>query len=518
MSASVALLAERALKWSALTTVARFVLQFGAQVALARMLGPDNFGVYGIGLTVLTLVGFLSGASFSYALMLLPTVSRDDIRFSFTWQMMAGLFSAAAMYAAAPALAGFFGDPRVEGMVQLLSVASLLMAAAAPATYLLQRDLDFRRLGLIQLASYATGYLAVGVPMALQGWGPWALGTACVVQAAVALVASYWAKPHPVKPLFRHAGGGEALTTGRTVFLTNVVNWLLMNLDRVIIGRVLNAHAVGLFTVAYNLASIPNQLLVGALQPALVATGAKFQDDRQRLAQGWRTALACVLVLATPVAVVMALLSADLVSLLYGNAWMETAWVLGVMFLCLPAWASWGLSTPVLWNTNRKHYEYMLQLPVLAVAAIAWWVIAPSGIYGVALVSAGVVVLRALVILAATIRALDLRWSVLAPFAARGIALSAWCAAAVMAGRYLAGGVALPGAPLFAGAAFAGIAMLLVLIFKPDALGHEARTALSRIAPRFAPHLAPAESVPADQPAGLATDPSHVAERAKPAL
>src|SRR5207253_1563604 len=81
-----------------------------------------------------------AGASFSYSLMLQPTVTREDIRFSFTWQMIAGLASAAAMYAAAPWLAGFFGDARVEGMVQLLSLASLLMAAAAPATYLLQRD------------------------------------------------------------------------------------------------------------------------------------------------------------------------------------------------------------------------------------------------------------------------------------------------------------------------------------------------------------------------------------------
>src|SRR5215213_7279061 len=93
----VAALAERALKWSAFTTVARFALQLAAQVALARMLGPGNFGVYGIGLAVLTFVGFLSGASFSYSLMLQPTLTRDDIRFSFTWQMMAGLFSAAAM-------------------------------------------------------------------------------------------------------------------------------------------------------------------------------------------------------------------------------------------------------------------------------------------------------------------------------------------------------------------------------------------------------------------------------------
>ena len=90
-TAAIAALAERALKWSALTTVARFFLQFASQVALARLLGPGNFGVYGIGLAVLTFVGFLSGASFSYSLMLQPSITKDDIRFAFTWQMIAGV-------------------------------------------------------------------------------------------------------------------------------------------------------------------------------------------------------------------------------------------------------------------------------------------------------------------------------------------------------------------------------------------------------------------------------------------
>ena len=92
-------------------------------------------------------------------------------------------------------------------MVHWLALASLLMAASGPATCLLQRDLNFRALGLIQLASYAVGYLGVGIPMALGGHGANALAAACVVQAAVTLVASYAVKPHPVRPLFSHAGG-----------------------------------------------------------------------------------------------------------------------------------------------------------------------------------------------------------------------------------------------------------------------------------------------------------------------
>ncbi|MES2634772.1 MAG: oligosaccharide flippase family protein [Pseudomonadota bacterium] len=492
---SLAALAERALKWSAATTVARFVLQLGSQIALARMLGPENFGVYGIALTVLTFASFLSGASFSWNLMLLPQVSDDDIRFSFTWQVIAGLLTAGAMFAAAPAIALFFDEPRVRGMVELMSLASFLGAASAPATCLLQRDLNFRTLGLIQLASYAVGYLGVGIPMALAGYGAWSLGVACVVQAAVVLIAAYIARPHPVRPLLRHAGGTEALQTGRTVFFTNIVNWLLSNLDRVVIGRALSAHFVGLYSMAYNLASIPNQLLLGALQPAFLATGARLQDDPRRLGQGWLLGLACILVLATPVAFVAALLSADLVNLLYGPAWADSAWVLSVLFLCLPAWACWGLSTPVLWNTGRRHQEYLLQLPLLAVAAPAWWFFAPSGIQGVAIVSALVIYARALVIVGAALAALQLRWTQVLPSVARGAALAAVCSLAVIAGQLAVSSVRFPGVGLVVGASCAVLTMMIVLMVRPTLLGDSALVAIGRISPRLGARLTMAAPV-----------------------
>jgi lipopolysaccharide exporter len=494
---AVAALAERALKWSALTTVARFALQLAAQVALARMLGPGNFGVYGIGMAVLTFVAFLSGASFSWNLMLLPTVTRDDIRFAFTWQLVAGVLCALAMFAAAPVIAGFFGDPRVEPMVQWLSLASLLTAASAPATCLLQRDLNFRTLGLVQLASYAAGYLCVGVPMALLGYGAQALAAACVVQAGVTLVGAYAARPHSLRPLLSHPGGAAALTTGRTVFLTNVVNWLLSNLDRVVIGRVLNTHFVGLYTVAYNLASIPNVLLLSALQPAFLAVGAKMQQDTERLAQGWLLGLACILVLVTPAALVFALLSADLVRLLYGAAWMDSAWVLAVLFLCLPAWACWGLSTPVLWNTNRKHHEFLLQLPLLALAVPAWWLFAHEGIRVVAAISAVIIFARAGVIVTAALNALQLRWSAILPYAARGLGLAAVCGVAVLAAQHAVAAITFPGASLCAGAAAALAAMLLMVGMRPEVLGHETQSALARLIPRMAPRWA-APAVPGE--------------------
>jgi len=492
MTASLRSQAERAFKWSALTTAGRFCLQLVAQILLARVLGPDNYGVYGIGMVVLTLAAFLSGNSFSYVLLFQKEVTREDIRFAFTWQIMAGLLCATLMFVLAGQLARFFGDPRVVPMVQWMSVACVFMALGSPATSLLQRDLNFRAVGLIQMASYAAGYLFVGLPMALTGWGAQSLAAACVVQAGVAALAAFAVRPHEVKPLLSHPLGRETLETGRTVFTTNIVNWLLSNLDRAVMGRLINTQAVGLYSVAFNLASIPNTLLSQAIQPTFLATGAKLQDRPKELAAAWMSVLASVFVFLVPFGMVGAILAPDLIALLYGAEWSESGWLLALLLLCVPALGCLTLSTPVLWNTGRKHLEVRLQLPLLVMALPAWWFAATYGLRAVALVSAVLVFARAAVIVVAGMRALHADWAPVRSFLLRGTVLGAIGSAAAAAGQHAAAGFPHPAVMLAVGAASAGLALLLVVAVRPQVLGNEARAVLSRLIPAVGPRWVPA--------------------------
>jgi lipopolysaccharide exporter len=472
-----------AVKWSAVSTAARFALQLVAQVILARTLGPEVFGIFAIGMVVLTFAAFVSGFGFSWSLLQRVDLHDEDIRFAWTWQVIVGALTTVAVYFAAPLLADYFREPRAEVVIQWLSLACLLSAAAAPATYLLQRDLNFRAVGLIQVGSYGMGYLVVGLPMALLGWGAASLVAAWLVQAAAMLIASYAVRPHAVRPLFWYAGAGTAVGTGRAVFLTNVVNWMLNNLDRVLIGRLLNAHALGLYNVAYNLATMPNNLLLGALQPAFLAAGARLQNELQRLGRAYLEMIATVFVLGLPSFVFLALISNDLVRVMYGPKWSEAGWVLGILFLSIPAYVIWGLSTPVLWNTGRKHFEFALQLPLVVIGALGFYLFASRGIRTAAAVAALLLVLRALVIGIAAFRALNLRGAELLPHVLRGLGLSAICGIAVLTAQHAMARYDLPLLSITASGLLAVALCALLVILRPQVLGEQTITMVIRFIP-----------------------------------
>lgn len=476
-----------------MTTVGRFGLQLLAQVVLARMLGPDIYGVFGMGLVVFNFINFLASFGFAWSLSRLKDVADEDIRYAFTWQALMGTGGAIALYAFAPWVADYFRDPRVQDIVRWMALASLINAVGAVSGHLMRRQLNFRASGLIQFGSYAAGYIFVGLPMAFMGAGVNALVAAWMVQALVAAIAGYWVCPHPVKPLLVGPQSREMLKVGAAVFFTNLANWAVSNLDRMVLGRYLNAQSMGLYTAGYNLANMPNSLLLGALQPVFMATGVQVQDELGRLRNAYVQVLATIWVLLLPMFVALAWMSPDIVALLYGAAWHEAGPVLAILFLGMPGFVTWGMSTPILWNTGRAHHEVLLQLPQLPIVALAFYWVASHGVNAIAAVASGVLVLRGAVVAVAAFKVLSLRGQVFVQSLTRGLVLSGAVSLVLVGVMWL-----LPsGWPALLRVMLEGVAALsvglLMVGLMPSVLGPDAAAMIVRFVPRLKSYLLKAE-------------------------
>lgn len=471
-----------AFKWGAVSAVGRFALQLVAQVLLARMLGPDNYGVFGIGMLVLTLSTFLTNFGFGWNLLHKPNLTDQDIRFAFTWQVMAGLTAVLALQVGAGWLAIYFREPRVESVIRWLSLACLVSAAASPSLSLMQRELKFKTLGLIQIGSYFLGYVCVGVGLAYLGAGAAALVAAWMTQAVVSLVATFAARPHPIRPLFRYPGAAAAFRLGGLVFLNNVVNWGLTNIDRVALGRLLNAEAVGHYAVGYNLAAMPNTLLLAALQPAFTAAGAQMGGDRQRLRTAYLQIISTVLVLITPGYVVLSVMSNSLIAFLYGAQWVLTGDILTILFLGMPMLVIWGVTTPVLTNTGRLHHESMLQAPVLLAGTAAFFAFTTKPTVA-AWIAVGVLAARTLMLGFSACHVLNIRARVLVGDLLRGALLSSTCGGVAYVAIWTVGPLQLPLVELVCGGLAALLVGGLIIFFWPRVLGDAASRMLLRFYP-----------------------------------
>ncbi len=423
-----------AVKWSALGNIARYGLQLGAQIVLARLLGPENYGLFALGMTVLAFSNMLANFGLAWGLVQAQELNNADIRFVFTWQLISGAAAAAGLYLLAPTIADFFNEPRLTAIVKWLSLACLISAATAPASALLKRKLDFKSINIIQITSYTIGYIMIGIPLAYHGAGVWSLVSAWLSQALCALLLSFIRCPHSIKPLFWYPGALAMTGVGSTVFITNICNWLLDHLDRTLLGRFLNAQTVGLYSVGYNLANTPNSLFISALQPAFLAAGARIQNEPERLRNAYLSVLASVWILILPVFVVLAVVAQDLVSVLYGSAWRLSGTVLAILALSMPIYITWAMSTPILWNTGRKHWESLLQFPVLAVSAFALIKLANQGVIMVAIIAAGTLLARAIVITTAACYQLNIGLKDLFNTAIRGMIMASLAVIGTLSG------------------------------------------------------------------------------------
>lgn len=454
-----------AIKWEALTTVLRFVLQIGVQVILARMLGPDAYGVFGMALVVITLATFLTEFGFSINLIQREDLTQEDIRLINTWQVGLGLMVALVMYLSAQAVAGYFNEPRVESVVRWLGVGAVFNAMAGTPSALMARHLNHRQRGLAGLAGYAFGYVLLGIPMAWSGMGIEALVWAWIGQSGFNWLAMTWLQRYPMRPLLWSARAPALLSVGVVAFFTNIVNWTIVNTDRILVGRYLGAHPAGVYTVSYNLANTPNALLLGSLQSVLFSANAKLQGQQGRMRAGFLKVLSVVLVLLLPVFVAGALLAPEVIGVLYGERWVEAGPVLGVLLVSMPLYVAWGISTPILWNTGHQHWEALLQLPVLVLGVGALYWASSHGLVAMALVTVVITLARCLVVTGMALRVLEIGLAEWGPLVLRAVGLTSVLTAALGAMLWGLRAAQLP-AWVVAAVALAWMALLILAFLR----------------------------------------------------
>lgn len=325
------------MKWSAQ------VVSWASTLIVARLLTPQDYGIVGMATVYLGLANLISEFGVGTTVITLRDLSEEDVAQLNGFAVLLGIAGFLISCAAAVPLGMFFKSPKLPWVVVAMSTTFLISAFQSVPVALMQKDLQFKLVSMIDGARAFTVAI-VAVIFALAGMRYWTLviaGIASVIMGTgLALVNRRHRIAMPRPRTLRHV-----LTFSGHVITGRVSWYTYSNSDFVVSGRLLGEQALGAYTVAWNLATVPVEKITGILNSVTPALYSAVQKDKAALRRYMLTLVEGVGLITLPLAVGLALVSREFVLVFLGKKW-EAA-IVPLMFLAF--YASVRSLIPIIW-------------------------------------------------------------------------------------------------------------------------------------------------------------------------
>lgn len=346
---------RRGLAWSALSSVLLRVGTFAVGIFLARVFSAEEFGLIAVVLTVQTVLLTVADLGLSTDLIRSPDHQRRTPTVATLAVVVSGLLTLGLLVGAHP-LAAALGAADAGPVLAVMSPMLLIAGLGVVPYAALHRDFRQKQVFLAAVADFVVSTVVI-LALVLAGWGVMALAVARVLAQVAGVAVQFVAAGVRPRFGFDPSVARSVLAFGLPVAAANLVSWLLIGLDKIVLSAVAGATAMGFYFLAFNISNWPMSVLGQVVRSVSLPAFA-------RVAEGTRdrtlaVALAPVWAVAVLAGLLLGILAAPVIHLVYGSRWLAAAPILmvlggfGALRTAIDLATSYllarGRSTPVLW-------------------------------------------------------------------------------------------------------------------------------------------------------------------------
>jgi PST family polysaccharide transporter len=259
----------------------RMVIQIASVIILAKLLTPHDYGVVAMVLAVAGIADIFRDFGLSSAAVQAKSLSHAQRNNLFWLNSALGLLLCLIVAAGSPLIASFYHEREVRGIALALSLTFLLNGLATQFRADLDRHLRFGQLALVDIGTQVAG-LVVGVVLAVNGAGYWALVAqqllnSALTLAAVAILAG-WLPRRPT----RNAEMSGLLRFGWHLVGTQLIGYATNNVDSVVIGHRFGAAPLGFYNRAFQLLMAPLTQVRAPTTTVALPVLSRIESDNKR--------------------------------------------------------------------------------------------------------------------------------------------------------------------------------------------------------------------------------------------
>ncbi|MCW5623683.1 MAG: oligosaccharide flippase family protein [Burkholderiales bacterium] len=224
-------------------------IQFAASIALARILKPEDIGLFSVAAVLVAMAHVVRDLGSGSYLVREPDLTTDKIRAAFGLMLCSSWVIALVLLLASPFAASFYREPIVGNIMGVLALNMLLIPFGSLSLSVLRRNMQAGKQSIANLISTLT-HVGVSIALALQGFGALSLAWASVAGTLASIAVAWWFRPPGLPWLPSLKGWRKPFNFGALVTAGAVIDELLRGIVDLILGRLATMRDVGLFSRA----------------------------------------------------------------------------------------------------------------------------------------------------------------------------------------------------------------------------------------------------------------------------
>ncbi len=271
-------------KWSAIATVIIIGLGLVQMTVLARIIDNHQFGLLTVSLVIIALADTLSDFGIANSIIQRKEISHLELTTLYWLNVGLGLVVCVAVFLLSDAIGDVLNNPDLAPLIKTLSLAFVVIPHGQQFRALMQKELEFNKIGMIETSAVLAGFTFTVVSAHFWPLAMTAILGYLVNSAVRTLLFGYFGRKIYRPGLhFSLASVAPNLRFGAWLTADSIINYLNTNLSTLVLARILGAGVAGGYNLAYNVAVVPpiklNPIITRVLFPAF----AKIQDDTEKL-------------------------------------------------------------------------------------------------------------------------------------------------------------------------------------------------------------------------------------------
>lgn len=325
--------------WVGLQRFGTVITSFLANIVLARLLTPTDFGYIGMLMVFIAISNSFVDGGFGSALIQKSKPTQEDYSTVFYWNIFLSGVLYIILYFCAPLISEFYKMGILTKILRIEGIILIINALTIVQFNKLRKAMQFKEIAYINLTS-AIISVFVAIVYAYNGGGVWALVLQQIVLGLVNVVMLFILVPWKPSLIFSIKSFKQLFKFGSFILLSSIINTIANNISSLIVGRFFSAGTLGYLSQAQKLENVSSNSISSTVEQVSYPLLVEVKEDFARMVNVLRSFNRMLLAIVMPIMLVIILAANPIIYFLFGEKWLPSAEFLQILcvagiFICL---------------------------------------------------------------------------------------------------------------------------------------------------------------------------------------